>query len=821
MELSFHGLDDTDLKDKFNVGIFSNHKHEQLSSIISRLKRIYCESSIGVEYMHLSNMDEKLWIRGYLESPQKEITKDTKLWLLQRLTAAEGLEKYLGMKYVGQKRFSVEGAESLIVSLNSIIENSGISGVKNIAIGMAHRGRLNVLVNIMGKSPESLFKEFEGSQDKSLLSGDVKYHMGFSSNHATSKESVSLSLAFNPSHLETVDAVVEGSARARQDKRGPLGKNQVIPIQIHGDSAFCGQGVVMETLALSQTRYFGTGGTIHIVVNNQVGFTTSKKEDNRSSLYCTDIAKMIECPIFHVNADDPEAVLKVSNIALDYRMKFNKDVVIDLVCYRRHGHQEVDEPTGTQPGMYSVIKALKSSKNIYAEKLISTGIIDAPVVSKMSADYRAKLDKGEVVANLAKELDSASEQSMLVNWEPHLNKSWTEVVPTVYEREKLLQLGQKLCDIPDKFILQPQVQKAYNDRKKMLSGELKINWGFAELLAYATLLEEGYSLRLSGEDSGRGTFSHRHAVLHNYDVNNPELKEYTPIRTINPDVNCDIIDSVLSEYGVLGFEYGYSCAAPKSLVIWEAQFGDFANTAQVVIDQFIASAEEKWGRLCGLVMYLPHGQEGQGAEHSSARLERYLQLCANENMQVCNVTTPAQLFHMLRRQMIRPLRKPLVLMSPKSLLRHPMVVSDMRELSDGTFSCVLPEVDSNIQKSTIERLIICSGKVYYDLLTKRIDKNIHNIAIIRLEQLYPFPRSEIKRILNDYSGVIDVVWAQEEPENQGAWRMIQHEIRQVLDGRQKLTYVGRKPSSAPAVGYPSLFNEQQLNLVNEALKITK
>ena len=820
LDLSFHGLTEADMSEKFNVGIFSAHTSEVLSSIVNRLKSIYC-GTIGAEYMHLSNMEEKLWIRNRLESKQNQISSEKKKWLLQRLTAAEGLEKYLGMKYVGQKRFSVEGAESLIISLNSIIENGGSSGVKNITIGMAHRGRLNVLVNIMGKSPESLFREFEGSQDKVLLSGDVKYHMGFSSYHRTSKGDVSLSLAFNPSHLETVDAVVEGSARARQDRRGVAGKDQVVPIQIHGDSAFCGQGVVMETLALSQTRYFGTGGTVHIVINNQVGFTTSKKEDNRSSLYCTDIAKMIECPIFHVNADDPEAVFKVSEIAMDYRMRFNKDVVIDLVCYRRHGHQEVDEPTGTQPHMYSVIKSLKSSKNIYADKLILESIVESSEVSQMAKDYRSKLDKGEVVAGTINISHSEHQDSLLVNWEPHLNKVWDERVSTKYSKDVLLELGKKLCEVPKGFILQPQVEKAYSDRRKMLNGDLAYNWGFAELLAYASLLKDGFSLRLSGEDSGRGTFSHRHAVLHNYDVSSKELTEYTPIKQINGDINCDVIDSVLSEYGVLGFEYGYSCASPKSLVIWEAQFGDFANTAQVVIDQFIASAEEKWGRLCGLVMFLPHGQEGQGAEHSSARLERYLQLCANDNMQVCNVTTPAQLFHMLRRQMIRPLRKPLIVMSPKSLLRHPMVTSTIDEMSDGSFKCVLGESDSKLDLSKTDRLIICSGKVYYDLLAKRVEHNINNIAIIRLEQLYPFPVEEIQAILLPYKHIKDIVWTQEEPENQGAWRMIQHEIRKVLGKNQELSYAGRKASSAPAVGYPSLFHEQQVNLVNEALKLSK
>lgn len=816
----FHGLQSADQNESFNVGVFSDNKPAKLKDIISKLQDIYC-SSIGVEYMHLTDMAEKMWIRERFESKNKPVSSIQKKWLLDRLSAAEGLEKYLGMKYVGQKRFSVEGAESLIVSLNAIIEKSGIYKVREIIIGMAHRGRLNVLVNIMGKSPESLFREFEGSQDKNLLSGDVKYHMGFSSYHKTTTDDVHLSLAFNPSHLETVDAVIEGSARARQDRRGEQGYQQVLPIQIHGDSAFCGQGIVMETLALSQTRYFGTGGSLHIVINNQVGFTTNKREDNRSSLYCTDIAKMIECPIFHVNADDPEAVLRVTEIAMDYRMTFNKDVVIDLVCYRRHGHQEVDEPTGTQPEMYSIIKKLATTRAIYADKLVAEQVITGVDAKGMLTMYREKLDKGEVVAGVS-DTEHPRQDKLLMDWSPYLGRLWDEKVSTKYNKKKLISLAHRLGEWPEGFTLQPQVGKAYADRKKMADGEIEGNWGFAELLAYATLLEEGYNLRLSGEDSGRGTFSHRHAVLHNYDVSNITLRETIPLQHINENVQCQIIDSVLSEYGVLGFEYGYSCSAPGSLVIWEAQFGDFANTAQVVIDQFIASAEEKWGRLCGLVMYLPHGQEGAGAEHSSARLERYLQLCANDNMQVCNVTTPAQLFHMIRRQMVRPLRKPLIVMSPKSLLRHPLVHSTLDEFASGQFYNVLPEPESEqIDTKKVTRVLICSGKVYYDLLTRRHEKNIKDIAIVRLEQLYPFPSKDITAVLKPYAHVNDIVWAQEEPENQGAWRMIQHEIRKILLKDQMLSYVGRKASSAPAVGYPSLFHAQQAALVNDALKLSK
>ncbi|MFZ9034733.1 MAG: 2-oxoglutarate dehydrogenase E1 component [Francisellaceae bacterium] len=812
----FHGLKPADMEDSFNAGIFSDNKPMKLKDIIKGLKEVYT-GSIGFEYMHLTNMSEKMWLRERIEKHNKPLSGQKKKWLLERLTAAEGLEKYLGMKYVGQKRFSLEGGESLIPALNEIIDKAGSYEVRELAMGMAHRGRLNVLVNILGKSPENLFREFEGSQDKKFLSGDVKYHLGFASWHKTQGEDVHLSLAFNPSHLETVDPVVEGAARAKQDCFGKGAYDKVVPIVMHGDSAFCGQGVVMETFALSQTRYYGTGGTLHIVINNQVGFTTNKREDNRSSLYCTDIAKMVEAPVFHVNADDPEAVIRVAAIAMDYRMKFNKDVVIDLVCYRRHGHNEADEPSGTQPQMYAMIKKLPSTRGLYAEKLIAEQLISKSESEQMSKVYRDKLQNAQIVADVApKELHSS--KKCLANWRPYVNQKWDQDYNGRLDRSKLIELAQKLTELPQNLKLQPQVKKAVDDRVKMANGELPGNWGFAENLAYATLLAEGYHVRLSGEDSGRGTFSHRHAVLHNYDYENKELDEYVPLAHVNPEATCEIIDSVLSEYAVLGFDYGYSCSAPETLVIWEAQFGDFVNTAQVVIDQFIAAAEEKWGILSGLVMLLPHGQEGAGAEHSSARLERFLQLCANDNMQVCNPTTPAQIFHLLRRQMIRQYRKPLIVMSPKSLLRHPLVHSSLDELADGHFMNAIAETDE-LNTADINRVIICSGKVYYDLLEKRRAENITDIAIIRLEQLYPFPQRELVDILKPYAHVSDIIWAQEEPENQGAWWMIQHELKRLLHENQTLNYAGRKSASVPAVGYPSLFQEQQKQLVNNALKI--
>ena len=816
LTLGFHGLKESDLNESFNAGALTQHKPEKLGTIIDKLKATYCQD-IGIEYMHLSNMTEKLWLREHLEAPQNSPSASQKKWILDRLSAAEGLEKFLGMKYVGQKRFSLEGGESLIPMLDTIIDKCGEYRVKEVVMGMAHRGRLNVLVNIMGKSPESLFKEFEGSQDEVLLAGDVKYHQGFSSNAHTKNGDVHLSLAFNPSHLEVVNAVVSGSARARQERRRRV-FDSVLPVQMHGDAAFCGQGIVMETLALSQTRHFGNGGSVHIVINNQVGFTTSRPDDARSSTYCTDIAKMIEAPILHVNGDSPEAVVKAAKLAVDYRTRFKKDIVIDLVCYRRHGHNEADEPSGTQPLMYQVIKKLPTTRTLYAKKLVAEQTVTDKEATELVSSYRTRLSEGSPIANVTTDLLS-SDDNYLVNWKPYIGNNWTTTFDPSFNRQRLAELAKKTCSYPDHVIPQKQVAKTYSERLKMANGDIPLNWGFAEVLAYATLLSEGHSIRISGEDTGRGTFSHRHAVLHNTDTSADSLESYTPLQHINEQARCDIIDSVLSEYGVLGFEYGYSCSSPESLVIWEAQFGDFANTAQVVIDQFISSAEEKWGRLCGLTMLLPHGQEGMGAEHSSARLERFLQLCANNNMQVCVPTTPAQIYHLLRRQVIRPYRKPLIVMSPKSLLRHPQVHSSLDDLANGAFDCVIEEKAKAVTPDTVNRVVLCAGKVYYDLINKRDDENLNHVAILRLEQLYPFPQQRLSEALAPYASISDIVWCQEEPENQGAWWMIQHELRKVLKDHQSLSYAGRKPASAPAVGYPSLFHTQQTQLVLDALAI--
>lgn len=700
LELAAHGLSEKDLMELVNLGSFTSNKTVPLQQVINKAKAIY-ESNIGYEYRYIGNKEEKLWLQDRIEDTNT-ISNDKKKWILQQLVAAEGLEKYLAIRYVGQKRFGLEGGESLIPSLQHIIEKSvSRHSTRFIQLGMAHRGRLNVLVNVLGKNPKDLFEEFEGKQSVKSLSGDVKYHMGYSNYRSIDGKEAKIALAFNPSHLEAVDPVVEGAAKAIQDKLGGDVYSKVLPILIHGDSAFCGQGVVMETFGFSLTEAYSTGGTIHLVVNNQVGFTTSSAFGvNRSSNYSTDVAKMVDAPIFHVNGDDPEAVLKVTDIALEYRMKFNKDVVIDLVCYRRNGHNETDEPSGTQPQMYEVIKKLPSTLKIYSNKLIKEAVVDTDHFARMNANYRSKLDSGKVTIDIL-DRNIVKDKLNVCDWLPYLGKQETKYIYKPIPKIILRKLALKMCEIPEEINAQMQVKKAVTDRIKMANSELPLNWGFAESLAYATLLNEGYPVRISGEDSGRGTFSHRHAVVKNMNTKS-QLKEYVPLKHINENVRFDIIDSTLSEYGVLGFEYGYSCYSPDALVVWEAQFGDFVNTAQVVIDQFLVSAEEKWGILSGLTLFLPHGQEGAGAEHSSARLERFLSSCANDNMQVCTPTTPAQIYHLLRRQVIRPLRKPLIVMTPKSLLRNPIAVSSLEELSQGKFKAIID--DANAKENKIKNL---------------------------------------------------------------------------------------------------------------------
>jgi 2-oxoglutarate dehydrogenase E1 component len=811
LELSHHNLSDKDFDSVFNVGSFAIGKDSMsLGELFKSLNRTYC-GSIGAEYMHITDTDQKRWLQQKIESVQAkpEFSKDEKLTLLKGLTAADGMEKYLGSKFPGAKRFSLEGGDALVPMLKNLITNAGAAGTKEVVIGMAHRGRLNVLVNVLGKNPSVLFDEFAGKHDDSLGAGDVKYHAGFSSDFATPGGNVHLALAFNPSHLEIVNPVVMGSVRARLERRND-DTNTVLPITIHGDSAIAGQGVVQETFNMSQTRGFAVGGTVRIVVNNQVGFTTSKTEDTRSTQYCTDIAKMVQAPIFHVNSDDPEAVAFVTQLALEYRNKFKRDVVIDLVCYRRHGHNEADEPNATQPLMYQKVKKHPVPRAIYADQLIAEGVIEQRDADRYLEEYRAALDHGACVVE---EWRPMTEHS--VDWSPYLGHDWDTPYDGAISVEKLQELGEALTSFPEGHKLQSRVNKLYQDRKAMVSGEKKLDWGMAENLAYASLVDAGEDIRMTGQDSGRGTFFHRHAVLHNQ----ADGSTYMPLQNIREGQGeIEIYDSVLSEEAVMAFEYGYATAEPECLTIWEAQFGDFANGAQVVFDQFLSSGEAKWGRLCGLTMLLPHGYEGQGPEHSSARLERFLQMCADHNWQVCVPSTPAQVFNMLRRQVVRPMRKPLIVMSPKSLLRHPLATSSLEELAEGKFHNVISEID-DINPKDVKRVVMCSGKVYYDLLDQRRKNEQTDVAIVRLEQLYPFPQEECAKVVAQYSHVTDWVWCQEEPQNQGAWYCSQHHFWQAIPDGAKLTYAGREASSSPAVGYVSVHNQQQKALVEDALTI--
>ncbi|GAB1152941.1 MAG: 2-oxoglutarate dehydrogenase E1 component [Shewanella algae] len=812
LDPAFHGLSGEDMEREFNTGSFAYGGDTlKLGELVKALKATYC-GSIGAEYLHITDTEEKRWIQQRLEPSlgKGSYDKAVKTRVLEGLNAAEGMEKYLGAKFPGAKRFSLEGGDSLVPMMREIIYRAGEAGTKEIVVGMAHRGRLNVLVNILGKRPAELFDEFAGKHHETLGSGDVKYHQGFSSDFETPGGNVHLALAFNPSHLEIVNPVVMGSVRARLDRRGSEDGLQVMPITIHGDSAIAGQGIVQETFNMSQTRGFKVGGSIRIVVNNQVGFTTSNHQDVRSTEYCTDIAKMVQAPIFHVNSDDPEAVAFVSQLAVDYRNTFKRDVVIDLVCYRRHGHNEADEPSATQPLMYAKIKKHPTPRKIYADKLIAENSIAADDVTAMINSYRDALDQGDCVVKEWRPMTLHT-----VDWTPYLNREWDESFESGMTRERLQNLADKISYVPESHKLHSRVAKIYNDRVAMAKGEKLMDWGFAETLAYASILEDKQRVRITGQDSGRGTFFHRHAVLHNQN----DATTYLPLRHVAEEQGpIDITDSVLSEASVLAFEYGYATAEPGGLTIWEAQFGDFANCAQVVIDQFLSSGEQKWGRLCGLTMLLPHGYEGQGPEHSSARLERFLQLCANHNMQVCVPSTPAQVYHMLRRQVVRPMRRPLVVMSPKSLLRHPLAVSSMDELANGQFQNVIGEIDT-LDAAKVDRVVFCSGKVYYELLERRRKENIDNVALVRVEQLYPFPHEEMATALKDYQHVTDFVWCQEEPQNQGAWYCSQHHFWAAIPKGAQLSYAGRDASAAPACGYPELHTHQQESLITSALKL--
>lgn len=807
-----HGLTDADLPESYNVGSFAAGKDTMiLSELITALKQTYC-GTIGAEYMHITSTQEKSWIQQRIESVagRDQFSAEEKRRFLADLTAAEGLERYLGAKFPGAKRFSLEGGDALIPLLKEIVHHAGKSGTRDIVLGMAHRGRLNVLVNVLGKKSQDLFDEFAGKHKENLGTGDVKYHLGFSSDMEIEGRRMHLALAFNPSHLEIVSPVVMGSVRARIDRLDEPGSSKVLPVTVHGDAAVTGQGVVQETLNMSKARGYEVGGTIHIVINNQVGFTTSNPQDARSTPYCTDIGKMVQAPIFHVNADDPQAVAFVARLAVDFRHTFKQDVFIDLVCYRRHGHNEADEPSATQPVMYQKIKKHPTPRKIYADQLVQEQVLSAADATEMVNSYRDRLDAGGCVVAAWRPMNLHS-----LTWSPYLNHEWDDGYPAQVAMPRLQALAQRISTIPESIEMQSRVAKIYHDRQTMARGEKPFDWGAAENLAYATLVDEGIAVRLSGEDSGRGTFFHRHSVIHNQ-INGAT---YTPLHHIhNGQARFQVWDSVLSEEAVLAFEYGYASAEPRTLTLWEAQFGDFANGAQVVIDQFISSGEQKWGRMCGLVMLLPHGYEGQGPEHSSARLERYLQLCAQQNMQVCVPSTPAQVYHMLRRQALRGMRRPLIVMSPKSLLRHPLAVSSLSELADGTFLPAIGETD-DLLAAEVKRVVLCSGKVYYDLLEQRRKNGQKNVALVRIEQLYPFPHQAIQTVLAPYAHVRDFVWCQEEPLNQGAWYCTQHHFREVIPFGAAVRYAGRPASASPAVGYLSVHQQQQQDLVNDALNV--
>ncbi|MEC9248360.1 MAG: 2-oxoglutarate dehydrogenase E1 component, partial [Pseudomonadota bacterium] len=814
LDPGFHGLSESDMNKKFNTGSLQGIENASLREIMQIVKDTYCKN-IGAEYMHIVETAEKRWIQQQLE-PKKENILDNqrRKQLLRCIVAAGSLERYLHKKYVGQKRFSLEGGESTIALLDTVVEECGKHGVKECVLGMAHRGRLNVLVNIIGKHPSDLFDEFEGKGRPENLSGDVKYHLGYSSDIQTPGGPVHLTLAFNPSHLEIIDPVVEGSVRARQDRRRDSDRNEVLPLLLHGDAAFAGQGVVMETFNLSQTRGYSTGGTLHVIINNQIGFTTSEPLDSRSTLYCTDVAKMIQAPIFHVNADDPDAVARVAKIAIDFRMEFNKDVIIDLICYRKHGHSETDEPATTQPIMYKKIRNHPGTESIYTEKLATEGVLEEGEAKEIREQYIRALEDNQVVSRPYAEL---LDNSAVNYFHPFLGTEWESNYDSAISTQMITQLGESFTKVPTGFKLHRQSKRVLDDRTAMSLGETDCDWGFAETLAYASLLSEGCPVRISGQDCGRGTFSHRHAVLNDQETG----EAYLPLQNIGRNqADFLVINSTLSEEAVLAFEFGYAAAEPNALVVWEAQFGDFANGAQVVIDQFIASSEEKWDRYCGLTLFLPHGYDGQGPEHSSARLERFLQLCAAENMQVCYPTTPAQLFHMLRRQVRRPYRKPLIVMSPKSLLRKSLSFSPLKEFSEGEYLPVIDETDK-ITKNQVKKIILCSGKIYFDLYEARSENNIKDCAIIRLEQFHPFPKKQLQGTLAKYKKAEELIWVQEEPRNQGAWSYLlsRRHLGGCFDESKPLKCIARPYSSSPAVGYLSLHEEQQKQIIAEALDI--
>jgi 2-oxoglutarate dehydrogenase E1 component len=803
---AFYGLDEADL----NASVDTSDTHlfdagsATLKELVAALGQTYC-GTLAAETSYLADGAQRQWWQMRLESTRTrpQLTVEQRRHILERLTAAEGLEKFLHNRYVGQKRFSLEGGEALIVLLDEAIRHGAIHGLKSLVLGMAHRGRLNVLANTVGKPARALFDEFDGKTAKLLPAGDVKYHKGFSGITATPDGEVEVVLSFNPSHLEFVNPVVQGIARARAELLGEQGQQAVLPVEIHGDVAMSGQGIVMETMNLGSTRGHGTGGTLHVVINNQIGFTTSDPRETRSSFFCTDIAKLIEAPVLHVNADDPEAVVAAVRLAIEYRATFKRSVCIDLVCFRRHGHQEQDTPDITQPLMYRSIARHPGVRTLYSQQLVSEGLLTPQQVSDAEHGFRDYLSAQSDADDPAHDFPVHTAPARPKLADPRL--------------EDLRAMAQRITEVPEGYQLHPLVEKMMAGRREMAAETRPLDWGMAEHLAFGSLLAQGVNVRLSGEDSERGTFSHRHAVLNNYRRTVRGEGKYTPLQHVAAGQGAFAVNnSILSEAAVLAFEYGYASVRDDSLVIWEAQFGDFANGAQVVIDNFIAAAATKWGLHNGVTMFLPHGQEGQGPEHASARLERYLQLCAEQNIQVCQPTLPSQIFHLLRRQVTQAERQPLVVMTPKSLLRHPAATSSLEDLAGGRFHEVLGDSGPHTGDAVIEKVIVCSGKVVFDLAEYRRKHEIPGVAIVRLEQLYPFPAAGLKAELARFGDLKKLIWCQEEPRNQGAWKSIEEDLRTVLPAGSTLHDACRAASSSTATGFLSVHIEQQAALVANA-----
>ena len=809
LELENFGLSKSDLKEKFQAGSEIGLKDATLEQIIAHLEETYC-NSIGIEYRYIRKPDKVLWLQEKLEANrnQPEFSNDERKHMLKKLSQAVMFEQFLHKKFVGQKRFSLEGGEALIPALDAVIEMGAGMGIEEFVVGMAHRGRLNVLANIFNKTYDAIFSEFEGKEyEDNLFDGDVKYHLGYTCDVQTDNgKNVKLTLSPNPSHLEAVDPVVEGIARAKVDDY--LGSDdKIAPILIHGDAALAGQGIAYEVIQMANLEGYKTGGTIHIVINNQIGFTTNYL-DGRSSTYSTDVAKVTLCPVFHVNGDDVEAVVHTIKLALEYRNKYKKDVFVDLLCYRKYGHNEGDEPRFTQPILYKAISKHSNPRDIYLKELSEKGIITKDDAKSTAKEFNDLLQER---LTESKEIDKAKITNFLeVTWEgirPSTDEDFEDSIETCYDDKKLKKLGKKLVTLPDNKAFFKKSKKLMEDRRKMMEDSDTLDWGMAETLAYGSLLEEGHSVRISGQDVERGTFSHRHAVVK---VEDSE-EEYVPLKNVSEKQGrFDIYNSLLSEYGVLGFEYGYAMAMPNALTIWEAQFGDFNNGAQIIIDQFLSAAEDKWRSKSGLVMLLPHGYEGQGSEHSSARLERYLTLCGDNNMQVANCTTPANFFHILRRQLKREFRTPLVVMTPKSLLRHPEAISKSAELATGSFKEIIAE---DVEAKKVKTVVCCSGKLFYELRKARDEKKLDDLTLVRVEQLYPFPQKQLTDLLGSYDNLENLVWSQEEPENMGAWRFIKTNTDQMSDWK----VVSRLASASPASGSSKVFEKRQAKIIEETL----